>query len=234
MLAPRIPARTECAPYRFDSAEAWVCVRAMVVRLVLLLGLSAVFAGGATESARDEVVAESLEEVRLARAIFAESNRVRVRLGLPVFRADARLDSAAETQARIGHVQRPVRHTLPFPSVATPLDRVKATGLKPRFVAENIALFSVFDAPSGAQLYRLKGEMQMRDSATGRPLRRHTYASFATAIVEAWMNSPAHRSNLVDARLEMLGCAVHGVPGSDGTEMVFAVQVFATVQGKGR
>jgi len=201
----------------------------MLLRVLVLLGLTAVIGRGA-EGARDEVAAESLDAARVARAIFEESNRVRARLGLPAFQADARLDSAAETQARIGHLQRPVRHTLPFPSVATPADRVRAAGVNARFVAENIALFSVFDVPLGAQFYRLRGETQLRDSRTGQPLRRHTVASFATAIVEAWMNSPAHRANLVDARLTHLGCAVYGVPGTDGADSVFAVQVFCTPQ----
>jgi uncharacterized protein YkwD len=200
--------------------------------LVLLAIVVVAPAAGMNAPARDELIIATLDEPRLAREIFAETNRVRGRLGLPAFRADARLDGAAETQARIGHLQRPVSHTLPFPSIATPLDRVRAMGVAARLVSENLAVLSAFDAPHGAQFYRLRGETELRDSVTGRVLRRHTYASFAAAIVEAWMNSPGHRANIVDPRLEALGCAVQGLAGRDSTESVFAVQVFATPQGR--
>lgn len=206
-------------------------MRSGVFRCLLIF---AVLTTGSAAQTREEVFAETLDAPRLAREIFAETNRVRAQLGLPAFRADERVDGAAETQARIGHLQRPVRHTLPFPSIATPLDRVKALGLRPHLVAENIALLSVYDVPTGAQFYRLRGETQLRDSLTAQPLRRHDYASFAAAAVAAWMNSPPHRAHLVNPRHEFLGCAVQGVPGQEGTEMIFAVQVFFTPERKGR
>jgi uncharacterized protein YkwD len=168
----------------------------------------------------------------LARAIFEETNRVRAQLGLKPFRAEPKLDDAADTQARLGSVFRPPSHTNPFPMIATPLARVKLTGLHPKFVAENIATIPVYDVPSGVGFYRLKGEEALRDSRSGELLRRHTYRSFAAAVVAAWMNSPGHRANIVSQTLHFLGCSAQPAQSRDAVEMIFAVQVFYTPKGR--
>ncbi|MBI2514387.1 MAG: CAP domain-containing protein [Opitutae bacterium] len=176
----------------------------------------------------DTIEPASLDERLLARAIFEETNRVRAQLGLKAFGAEPKLDTAAETQAQIGSVFRPPGHTNPFPLIATPLDRVKFAGLNPEFVAENIAQISIYDVPSGGSIYYLKNDRTLRDARNGEPVRTHTYASFARAIVEAWMNSPGHRENIVNPKLRFLGCAAKMSQSQDGIPMVFAVQAFYT------
>lgn len=176
----------------------------------------------------DTIRPEQLDEPLLARAIFAETNRVRVQLGLKVFRAEPKLDDAADTQARMGAVFRPPSHTNPFPLIATPLDRVKFAGLDPELVAENIAQISIYDVPSGVSIYYLKNDRTLRDARDGQPVRTHTYASFAEAIVQAWMNSPGHRENIMNAKLSFLGCAAKISRSQDDIPMIFAVQAFFT------
>lgn len=203
--------------------------------LILFLALGASVAlSAATDGAAEKIKVEGFDAPRMARAIFEATNRMRTQLGLPAFRGLAKLDDAAETQARIGALFRPPSHTNPFPLIATPRDRVKLTGLKPRFVAENIAMLAIYDVPSGAGFYRLKGETEVRDDKTGQPLRVHTYESFATAVVEAWMNSPGHRASIVDKRLEYLGCCALPAQSQSGIDMIFAVQVFYTPEGRER
>lgn len=175
-----------------------------------------------------------LDAALLAAAIFHETNRVREQLGLKRFRPHEQLDDAAETQATIGALFRPPSHTNPFPFIATPLDRVKQVGLNPRQVAENIALISVYDAPHGTGFYHLKDDPRLRDARSGELLQRHTYRTFAASIVEAWMNSPGHRENIVEPTLHFLGCAVRETKSMSDIDMVFGVQVFYTPDRRSR
>ena len=204
---------------------------ARILGLMLLLGVAAASHGA---NAADKVSVEAFDAPRLARAIFEATNRVRAQLGLPAFRPLAKLDDAAETQARIGALFRPPSHTNPFPMIATPMDRVKLTGLKPKFVAENIAMLALYDVPRGTGFYRLKGETILRDDKSGQPLREHTYESFAAAVVAAWMNSPGHRANIVDTKLRYLGCSALPARSQSEVDMIFAVQVFFTPEGRER
>lgn len=184
------------------------------------------FATGFAAKLPDTIQPADFDERLLARAIFDETNRVRAQLGLKPFGAEAKLDAAADTQARIGSVFRPPSHTNPFPLIATPLDRVKFAGLNPEFVAENIAQISIYDVPSGGSIYYLKNDATLRDARNGQPVRTHSYASFARAIVEAWMNSPGHRENVANPKLRFLGCAAKMCQSQDGVAMIFAVQAF--------
>lgn len=186
------------------------------------------FATGFAAQLSDTIEPANLDEALLARAIFNETNRIRVQLGLKEFDAEPRLDDAAETQARLGAVFHPPSHTNPFPLIATPWDRVKFAGLEPKLVAENIAQLTLYDVPSGGQIYYLKSDRTLREMRTGQPVRTHTYAGFARAIVQAWMDSPGHRGNIVNPQLRVLGCAVKISRSQDGIPMIFGVQAFYT------
>lgn len=165
----------------------------------------------------------------LAAAIFHETNRVRLQLGLREFRAWDKLDTAAETQASIGALLRPPSHTNPFPMIATPMDRVKFAGVDPKFVAENIAVIPVQFAPSDIMVLALvNGKKEVRDGRTMEPLSNHTYASLAAAFVEAWMKSPGHRANIVEPKLRFLGCSAAATKSVEDVDMIYAVQVFCT------
>lgn len=172
---------------------------------------------------------EELDRALLAAAIFHESNRVRSELGLRRFAKLTRLDDAAETQANIGAIFRPPSHTNPFPMIATPVDRVRQVGLNPKQVAENIALLSVYNVPSGTNFYISdERDGRLRDLRTGDVLEHHTYESFAAAVVQAWMNSRSHRANMVNPELTHLGSSTKATQSMQGVGMVFAVQVFYT------
>lgn len=222
-------------------------LRRVIRRLVLLATVVAAGAAAPTAaayiklapgefariSALDEPLSVAqLDKELLAAAIFHETNRVRSQLGLKPFRGDEPLDSAAETQADIGSLFRPPSHTNPFLFIATPVDRVRQAGLDPSLVAENIALISVFNIPSGTGLFQLKDDPRFRDVRTGEPAGLHTYRSYAVNVVEEWMNSPGHRANIVNPRFQFLGCAVRETKSLTGIDMVFAVQVFHTPKTK--
>ena len=137
----------------------------------------------------------------LVAAIFQETNRVRRQLGLVPFTHLPKLDEAADLKATIGVLQGELSHENPLPLTATPTDRVRAVGLSYRQVAENIARLGVLDLPVGnTQLgvRKREGRDEYYQLETKRTVEPRTYAGFAAAVVQAWMNSPPHRANILN------------------------------------
>jgi len=173
---------------------------------------------------------ENYDRDLLAAAIFHETNRWRVQLGLPPFRHLPKLDQAADMQVTFGSLMPEVGHTNVLPSQASPLDRVLSTGLRPGYVAENVALTPVFNTGQETS-FEVRGlglERKYFDPATGRQLQPHTYATFATRVLVQWMNSPGHRANIANGTLHYLGCSARSKRNLNGTDSLFAVQAFFT------
>jgi uncharacterized protein YkwD len=144
----------------------------------------------------------------LARAIFDESNRVRAVRGAPPLAHDPALDAAADEQAAHMALVLRAEHENPVPGELDVTERVARSGQSGALVAENVLMMPA-RRPAGAAD------------------RDFTYASYAASLVDAWMNSPGHRANLLNPDFGFLGCAAelaHGV--RPGDQRVFAVQVF--------
>jgi uncharacterized protein YkwD len=172
------------------------------------------------------------DEALLSTAIFHETNRVRRRLGLPLFKHLEKLDAAAELKAAAGVLEPELRHESALPAHALPADRVKSVGLEYRIVAENLARLPAYDLPEGVKKVGVRkrgGREEYYRLDTGRALERRTYENFAVYVVDSWMNSPGHRANIVNAALTSLGCAARPCEAPvSGHEQVYAVQVFFT------
>jgi uncharacterized protein YkwD len=167
----------------------------------------------------------------LSAAILHETNRNRVENGLPPLRHMPKVDEVAIMHAKdmadggwFGHENPddPKKHTV--------LERAKLLGLNPMFVGENIIMEygiqyeprrKVYDTNRG----RRPGLSYRPD---GEPIPRHTYQSFAKQVVRRWMDSPAHRENVLSKHAKFLGSAAR--PGHSEDEERFqkfyAVQVF--------
>jgi hypothetical protein len=166
----------------------------------------------------------------MARAIFHETNRVRDKLGLRRFGSLPKLDEAADLEASVGRVYQPPSHTNPFPMIGTPMERVQFVGLKPGQVAENIALLSIYDIEMsvGVGMTVREGRRQFVHPGTHEELKPATYRKVAANVVHGWMNSPAHRANMVNPALLYLGCSAQPTASMLGVEQLFCVQVFFT------
>ena len=92
------------------------------------------------------------------------------------------------------------------PELRTPSDRVRAAGLVPGFVAENVATHFGIRYRSGSPIYRVDRDGRRGFSATpgGPPIPPHTYLTFARSLLDQWMASPGHRQNILSksARME--------------------------------
>jgi uncharacterized protein YkwD len=166
----------------------------------------------------------------LAAAIFQETNRIRRELGLVPFRHLHKLDEAAALQATMGALQVEVGHENPLHGLAQPVDRVRYVGLVPGAVAENVAQTPAVEADQGAgvEIRTEEGRRRFFDPNTGKECPPRSYLALAAQVVDQWMHSPAHRANIVDGRLEYLGCATAYKRSVKGLDLLFSVQVFFT------
>lgn len=153
----------------------------------------------------------AVDAERMDRAIRDATNRARGKQGLPPLRGQPLLTKAAQAHARRMTAGRFFSHTDPGdPGARTPTDRALAAGIKNPKIAENIALRAAI------QHGQADGPVYVRDLAAGRFSRSpggplippHTYASFAAAIVQQWMDSPGHRRNILAPEALEIGCAV--------------------------
>jgi uncharacterized protein YkwD len=150
----------------------------------------------------------NFDHALLARAIFEESNRVRVENGVPALAHAAALDAAADEQAVYTALSLAAGHTSPIPRQRNLEERVESQGLHAKSVGENAAMMPV-----------------RRPADT--PGADYTYSSLATRLVQGWMNSPEHREILLARKFTQLGCAAriaHGFTPDD--QRVFATEVF--------
>ncbi|MBP7483045.1 MAG: CAP domain-containing protein [Lacunisphaera sp.] len=174
--------------------------------------------------------AANFDRELLARAIFRETNRVRAQLGLKPFGYLPKLNEAADLEAAVGKVYQPPSHTNSFPMIGTPMQRVLYVGLDPGLVAENIALLPIYEVEVklGAGVVMRDGKKHFVNPGTQEDLRLATYQGFAVQVVDAWMNSPGHRVNIVHTDLRYLGCSVLQTVSILGVDQLFCVQVFFT------
>ncbi len=112
-------------------------------------------------------------------ALFFRTNEERIKNNLPQFNFSIALERAA-----LGHSidmvqQNFYSHQSPVPGKENLSDRIKRVGIDYRTCAENIYDFNDEDP---------------------------TYWSLASKLVDGWMNSSGHRSNILDPDFKYLGC----------------------------
>lgn len=164
---------------------------------------------GPREPEADQVMSvDNFDHALLSRAIFWETNRVRIEHGMPALAALAALDAAADEQATYTALSLKAGHDNPIPSEQDVAARVLGQGLHAVHVGENAI-------------------MMPAQNPQGEERRDYTYAEYAAFLVEGWMNSPGHRANILDPRVRYLGCAARPARGFGSRDQrIFAVQVF--------
>jgi uncharacterized protein YkwD len=87
----------------------------------------------------------------------------------------------------------------------TPDDRARYVGVNNPFLAENIIESFVLQYTAGKDVYPDdKGVFRYKPG--GKPITAHTYLSLGQSILNDWMNSPGHRSNILSKKALQLGC----------------------------
>ena len=183
-----------------------ISLRALVVGAAFALPQAAVACTLARVSGADAVVPASgrINESLIDAAIRAEVNVQRCKAGLGELSAAAGLAEAASTHAKWMARARTMSHDSQVPGQSSVLARLQSTGIDFRAGSENIGKIA---------RYGIDGiQFRIRDAANcafstqaGTPIGAHTYQSLARHIVNLWVNSPKHRTNMLDPKVRMVG-----------------------------
>jgi uncharacterized protein YkwD len=185
-------------------------------RLVLALG-ALTSSGFAAERVRAAVAETHASEPAaawsprvFARALLAETNRVRKAHGQPPLRRRFELEQAADDQAAFMALRRHVQHESILRGQATPFERVHRHGywVEVGAVAENVAATSL-----------------------GEHLREFTAERIAALLMRQWLESPGHRATLLDPSLTHFGGSVRLAQTVGGGWAAYGAQVFVITRG---
>lgn len=183
----------------------------------------------ALESTGRPIDAPKVDHDLLAAALFHETNLRRRENSLPPLRHDPRLEAAARMHATDMARNNYLSHTNPHnPERRTPADRALLAGFQFRFLAENIATQFTIQYESGRTVCRVPAGTGFSYRPDGPPVPRHTYRSFASALLDQWMNSPGHRENILSTEPERFGSDCRLRQEKSGLDQFYCVQLFGT------
>ena len=161
---------------------------------------------------------------RLDQAILAEVNFQRCLIKRRPLQLQAELRQPARAHSDWMARNQRLSHKSAVSGRRTLSDRVRASGVRYRYAAENLAYLPLYDLSSR---FRVVSKSQCQFvSASGRRLGRHTYQSLAVRVVEMWMNSPGHRRNLLSQRTTHLSTAAAYQPRSGFCGDIYVTQIF--------
>ncbi len=142
----------------------------------------------------------------LAAAIFFETNRQRVDQGLPAFKPSAALERAATGHSRDMATRNFFSHDSPVRGRETMSKRLALEGVTTGMRGENIASTFGIEYEPGKPVYNPEQNGGFFSYAfKGDPILPHTYSGMAEFVVDQWMNSPGHRSNILNKGFVYLG-----------------------------
>ncbi len=182
-------------------------MRALTVILALgLFAVSTTFANAACSKPKYKaahlktIPTKAINQSLFAEALSMEASYVRCKQGRGVLTETAQVSkSAAKHSARMARAKK-LSHQGFKP-------RMRATGIKFKTAAENVAAFDRYQFPVG--------NFQVRNAAacifatqSGAAIPAHTYASLARTVVAGWMRSSGHKKNLLNRRMKMSGGGV--------------------------
>jgi uncharacterized protein YkwD len=177
----------------------------------------------ALEESRFFAVSKSNEMIRLQNpdtllldaAIFHASNEVRRKEGLPVFQYDPGLYLASSGHATWMVYRMFFNHTNPYsPYERTAQRRVELYTKRFKRIGENIGKYQTVISGDFmiVRWNRRQNQYELFNESDNQPCRPFTYAAYARFVVEQWMASPPHRSNLMNPAYTYLGCAARLSP----------------------
>lgn len=156
------------------------------------------------EAARTVVPAKGINQALLARAIRTEVNFHRCRAGLKaVGAAGGELRKEATRHSGWMAKFQQLTHRSTVAGRATLKQRIQNAGIRYRAGSENIGMVHRYQIDN--RRFRIVDSGACKFAAgDGTPLPAHTYASLARHIVNLWMQSPGHRKNILDAKVNRM------------------------------
>jgi len=153
------------------------------------------------------VPTRNIDQALFSRAMQMEADYARCRRGRAHVATAPELTEAAAGHSRWMAGARRLDHDSTVPGRRSLKARMRATGLRFRSAAENIAAFDRYRFPDGA--FRIRNaDACIFATQAGKPIPPHSYASLAQAVIAGWMNSPGHRKNLLHRRIRLVGAGL--------------------------
>lgn len=160
------------------------------------------------QAAQTIVPASKINQKLLDTAIRAEVNFHRCRAGLAkVGNAGSGLARQAEKHSVWMAKRQQLTHKSTVPGASTLRQRVKAAGVSFRTGSENIGMVHRYKIDN--RRFKILSSSKCKFATyQGEALPAHSYASLARHVVELWMDSPSHRKNILDRKVNKVSSAV--------------------------
>lgn len=175
-------------------------------------------------AANRDIDFQNVDQRLMSAAILHATNAYRAQSKLRPLQHLDELDTAAMIHVNDMVEKSYLAHEEKNTKTPHPIDRVRAAGLKPMLVAENLAIAFGIRYEGGRKVYPLSQWRREGLSYTenGPAIPPHSYQSFATALVKQWWESPDHKKNiqLPDARYMGHACLPQK-PARDGSDADF-------------
>ncbi len=159
-----------------------------------------------SDNPQNVIALETIDRELLEWAIFDETNLQRKRLGLLSFQYEYKLQECARQHSEEMIELVYFDHVSPAPKNATLKQRLRNAGIDHGMNGENIAVHPV----------RKKQQIVFKVVDSGEASRfdwrnygtKYTYWEFAADLVRRWLNSKAHRHNILSSQFRFLGVGV--------------------------
>lgn len=187
------------------------------------------------EEVQDRIRKDSVNAPLLEAALFHETNRRRTAEKLPAFKHGSAMQLIARRHSEeMGKLQF-FSHLSPTLENRTLTDRLRQVGLLNVTAGENIAVLPAKEMGSGTYIVQRNedGSETLIDARTRQRISYYTYAELAKAALDQWMQSPGHRSNILDKRFVYLGTGIGRGSYDGGQDSFYLTQNFCATVNEG-
>jgi uncharacterized protein YkwD len=175
----------------------------------------------------DTIDLENVDLVRINAILFYLTNETRKANGLNTLNYNPYLEECATLHSDnmiekdfFDHINKRSR------AYRTPEDRARSVGIQNPMLAENIIQAFLLRYTANKPVIP-EGNYRFRYPDKSEPIKAHTYLSLGEKMMEEWMNSSGHRSNILHAKAVELGCGTAFYKDKDnGMPMIMATQNF--------
>ena len=186
------------------------------------------------DAANQSINYDRPDQTLISAGILHETNRWRATEGLKSLVHHPQVDDAAMIHVKDMVAKNYLAHEETGTKTPHPIDRVRAAGLSPILVAENIGTASGIQYKGGEPVFPLRQWKRegLSYKENGPAIPPHTYRTFTQVVVKQWIDSPRHRENIMLPDARYLGSAAlpANLKGATETEFhkFYTGQVFFT------
>jgi uncharacterized protein YkwD len=176
-----------------------------------------------SEAANQTINFDRPDQTLISAGILHETNRWRAKEGLKPLAHHPKVDEAVMIHVKDMVAKNYLAHDEKDTKTPHPIDRVRAVGLAPILVAENIGTASGIQYKGGEPVFPLRQwrRQGLSYKENGPAIPPHTYRTFTEVVVKQWIDSPRHRENIMLPDAKYLGSVALPASAKGQTEFEF-------------